>query len=121
MNVFTGSGRLINHATIRTGKPHGVEFVLEAKHGFDCKACKTLVEAIPCVLMDPSDRLQGMLTGQGKGLVVEFQGRLTTSRISRKGETHNRTEILVDKTSFNIITRHNTPEEREVAAKRRAI
>jgi len=107
MNIFIGSGTLIENAVIRTGQPHSVEFVIAAKHGFNGKTREERTEFVPCVILNPSDKLQALLTGQGKGLFVEFKGRVAASRTEEETPAPNTARVIVNKSSFTIVTRRS--------------
>lgn len=106
MNKFIGSGRLTKHAIVNGGNRKALKFTLAAKYGYDSKNKKELVEFVPCVLFTPPDDKLGIfLVAQGKGVFVEFEGRVHTSRFESNGETKYSTEVVVDKRTFNIITK----------------
>ena len=45
------------------------------------------------------------LVAEGKGVFVEFEGRVHTSKFEADGETKYSTEVVVDKRSVNIVTK----------------
>jgi len=106
MNKFVGSGRLTRGARVRGENRKALRFTVATKYGYDTKERKERVEFVPCVLFTPPDDKLGIfLVAEGKGVFVEFEGRVHTSRYDKDGETKYCTEIVVDKRTLNIITR----------------
>ena len=107
MNTFTGSGRLLKNANLNGNENKALNFTIAAKYGYNKDEEKDRVEFIPCVLFKPSERLAEFLTEDGKGTLVEFQGRINTSRYEVKGETKYSTQVVINKCSFNILSTTN--------------
>ena len=106
MNKVIVSGRLTKSPKVNGDKRKALKFTVAAKHGYDSNEEKDLVEFIPCVLfLAANDKLGIFLVGQGKGVFVEFEGRIHTSKYEKNGETKYNTEVVADKHTFNIITR----------------
>lgn len=105
MNTFNGSGRLVRNAVIHGTEKKALKFTLAAKYGYDREAQKDRVEFLPCVIFSPSDALTETLVSEGKGVFVEFQGRVATSKFESDGDTRYSTEVVVNTPTFNIITR----------------
>jgi len=96
MNSFIGSGRLVRDAVVNgNGKV--------AQYGYDVKAEKQRIEYVPCVMFNPGEKLTELLATQGKGMMVEFQGRVSTSKFEAKGEVQYRTEVVVTLSTFFIL------------------
>jgi len=111
MNRAIISGRLVRNAHVNGGKSKNkaVKFTLAAKHGFDAKEEKERIEYVPCVLfVQAKDKLGKFLAAEGKGTFVEIEGRVASSQFEKDGETKYTTEVVVDKRSFNIITKPQT-------------
>jgi len=106
MNIFTGSGRLVKNATAYGNGTPVLKFTIAAKHGYDPKEGKDRVEFIPCVIFKPSDNLGMFLTDEGKGTLVEFQGRISISRYEVDGEKKYSTQVVINKSSFNILSKN---------------
>ena len=105
MNVFIGSGRLVKDAIVHGAENKALKFTIAAKYGYDKEAQKERVEFLPCVIFNPSEALEEHLVKKGKGLFVEFQGRVATSKFESDGATKYSTEVVVSTASFNIVTR----------------
>jgi single-stranded DNA-binding protein len=114
MNRFIGSGRLTKNAIVNGGDRKALKFTIAAKYGYDSKEEKERVEFVPCVLFTPpNDKLGIFLAAQGKGVFVEFEGRVHTSKFEKDGETKYSTEVVVDNRTLNIITRQDSAESHE--------
>ncbi len=105
MNVFIGSGRLVKDAIVHGAENKALKFTIAAKYGYDKTAKLERVEFLPCVIFNPSEALEEHLVKKGKGLFVEFQGRVATSKFESDGATKYSTEVVVNTASFNIVTR----------------
>lgn len=106
MNIVICSGRLTKNALVNGGNRKALKFTVASKYGYDSKNEKELVEFVPCVLFTPpNDKLGIFLVAEGKGVFVEFEGRVHTSSFDKNGETKYATEVVVDKHTFNIVTR----------------
>jgi len=81
-----------------------LRFTIAAKYGYDTEKKKDRVEFISCILFKPSSALAELLTMQGKGTFVEFEGRISNSKYEKDGETKYSTDVIVNKSTFNIIT-----------------
>lgn len=109
MNKCIISGRLTKNAVVNGGDKKALTFTLASKYGYDTKANEgkgaDRVEFVPCVLFtEPNDKLGIFLAGEGKGIFVEFEGRFSTSKYEKDGETKYNSEVIIDKRTFNIIT-----------------
>ena len=102
MNSFIGSGRLVRDAVVN-GNGKVLKFTIAAQYGYDAKAEKQRIEYVPCVMFNPGEKLTELLATQGKGMMVEFQGRVSTSKFEAKGEVQYRTEVVVSLASFCIL------------------
>lgn len=105
MNAFIGSGRLVRNAIVHGTEKKVLKFTIAAKYGYNRDAEKERVEFLPCVIFNPSEAMEELLTKEGKGVFVEFQGRVATSTFEADGETKYSTEVVVNTASFNIVTR----------------
>ena len=110
MNKFIGSGRIVKNAIVNGQEKKALKFIMLAKHGYDPKEKKDLMELVPCVMFNPSEKQQEFLTGQGKGMHVEFEGRVATSEFEREGQPEFSTEVVIDKRTFNIVMSRSTAE-----------
>ena len=106
MNTCIISGRLTRNAIVNGAERKALKFTVAAKYGYDKENEKDRVEFVPCVLFTPpNDKLGIFLAGEGKGVFVEFEGRVCTSQFEKDGETKYSTEVIVDKRTFNIVTK----------------
>ena len=106
MNKFIGSGRLTKNAIVNGNMRKALRFTIASKYGYDSKQSKDRIEFVPCVLFTPpNDKLGIFLVAEGKGVFVEFEGRVHTSHFEKNGDTKYITEVVVDKHTLNIITR----------------
>ena len=99
MNVFIGSGKLVRNAVVNGTASKAMKFTIAA----GCNSEKTKVEFVPCVLFNPPKELEILLTQKGKGIPVEIQGRVSTSKFEVKGEVKYSTQVIVDKGNLNIV------------------
>ena len=105
MNVFIGTGRLTRNAVVNGEERRVMTFTIAAKYGYDTEAEEDRVEFISCVMFNPPEKLQEYLAREGKGVLVEFRGRVANSSYEKDGETKYSTEIVVSNRSFNILTK----------------
>jgi len=105
MNAFIGSGRLVRNAIVHGTEKKVLKFTIAAKYGYNRDAEKERVEFLPCVIFKPSEAMEMLLAKEGKGVFVEFQGRVATSTFEADGETKYSTEVVVNTASFNIVAR----------------
>jgi len=108
MNTFVGSGRLTRNAVINGTDTKAMKFTIAARYGYDQEKKEDRVEFVPCVLFNPSEKLQSLLTEEGKGMRIELQGRVATSKFEADGETRFSTEVVVDKRSLKIVSTKDT-------------
>ena len=105
MNVFNGAGRLTANAVVNGKDRKALKFSIAARYGYNKKDEKELVEFVPCVMFEPSENQEKFLTEEGKGVFVEFQGRVSTSKYEVDGQTKYSTQVVLDKRSFHIVTK----------------
>ena len=104
MNCFIGSGRLTRSAVVQGNEDNkALKFTIASKYGYDKENNKDRVAFVPCVIFRPTDNLVNLLTENGKGMFVELQGRVSTSRFEVNGEVKYSTEVIVNKRNFNIV------------------
>jgi len=68
MNATLISGRLTRNAVVNGDEHKALAFTVAAPYGYYRKENRQLVDFVPCVLFDPSDALERLLTTEGKGL-----------------------------------------------------
>lgn len=95
MNNCTLSGRLTSHATARGTDPRVLSFVLEVRPVGNDAERKERVAFLPCVVFNPASEIEEALTTAGKGMSVEFEGRLSSSSYEFRGETRHTCEVVV--------------------------
>ena len=104
MNKAIISGRLVKDAIVNGDQRKALRFTIASKYGYDSKQEKERIEFVPCVLFTPpNDKLGIFLVAEGKGVFVEFEGRVHTSHYEADGETKYSTEVVVDKRTLNIV------------------
>ena len=97
MNKVICSGRLTDNAFANGERKEALKFRIAAKYGYDTKENKERIEFVPCVLFSaPEDKLSSFLVKEGKGVFVEFEGRVASSTFEKDGETKYSTEVIVD-------------------------
>ena len=84
MNAFVGSGREVRNAVVRSDKVKLIKFTIVAKYGYDREKKRDRVSFIPCVLFNPTEALENLLAREGKGVFVEFEGRVSTVNCKAK-------------------------------------
>ena len=93
MNICVISGELVNNAVVRGKDKKVLVFTVATKNqNGDSEAS---VSHVPCIVFNPADELQQLLTTRGKGLSVELQGRVNISRFDPKAEPHAAGEVVV--------------------------
>lgn len=105
MNEASITGRLTANAVVNGTDRKALKFSIAARYGYSKKDEKELVEFVPCVMFEPSENQEKFLTQEGKGVYVELQGRVSTSRYEVEGQTKYSTQVVVDKRSFHIVTK----------------
>ena len=102
MNNFTGSGRLVRNAVANKDRK-GLKFTIAAQFGYDAGARARLVEYVPCVMFNPGENISKLLQTEGKGMLIEFQGHIQTSKFEIEGVLQYRTEAVVTNKTFSIL------------------
>ena len=102
MNVVVLSGFLAREAVVN-GEGKVLRFTVAAKHGYNVKEEKDLIEFVPCTLFNPSEAIANLFTKEWKGLSLELKGRVSTSRYEKEGQTVYSTQVVVEKNSINLL------------------
>jgi single-stranded DNA-binding protein len=102
MNIFVGSGRLTRNAVVNGTENKAMKFTIAAGCGYKDRAEKEKVEFVHCVLFNPPEDLEAFLVEEGKGVFVEIQGRVSTSRFEVDGEVKYSTQVVVGRGKLNI-------------------
>ena len=97
MNNFNGSGRLTRNAVLKGDEKKVLLFTVAANNDFSKR-----VDFIPCTLFNVDDDIARLLTEKGKGLEVEFQGYVATSRVQQNGTVKYFTRVIVAPESLAI-------------------
>lgn len=101
MNICVISGELVNNALVRGNERRVLVFTIATKNGSgDAEAG---ISHVPCVVFNPSDELQQLLTTRGRGLVVELQGRVNASRFDASVEPRANAEVVVYSKSLKVL------------------
>jgi hypothetical protein len=93
MNVCVISGELESNAIVRGKEKKVLVFIVATKAANG--DAEVSVSHVPCVVFNPSEDLQQLLTTQGKGKRVEFQGRVQSSRFDAGSEPRSNAEVVV--------------------------
>ena len=103
MNTYIGSGRLVRNGVLAGDEKKALNFTIAARYGYDAENEKERVAYVPCVIFNPSENLAKLFVEKGKGIFVEFQGRIASSSFESKGATKYVTEIVVDPRTLKLI------------------
>lgn len=95
MNNFTGSGRLTRNAVLK-GKV--LLFTIAASNDLSKK-----VDFVPCTLFNAEEEVAKLLTEKGKGLEVELQGYVSTSKVQQNGTVKYFTRVIVNQDSLAVL------------------
>lgn len=95
MNNCNLSGRLFRNGIVRGSDPKVLSFVLETRQTSNDGDRKERIALVPCVIFNPTADVERTLTEESKGLIVELEGRLTSSSYDVKGETRYNCEVIV--------------------------
>ena len=71
---------------------------------YDVKIKKERTEFVPCVYFNPAEKLQALLSSEGKGKLVELQGNVVTSSFDKNGTRIWATEVRVNPSSFQLLS-----------------
>ena len=104
MNKFTGSGTLPRNAVIIGSEKKVLRFTLATHLGRNKKTKRELWAYVPCVVFNPAESTTRLLTENTKGVVIELEGRVNTSKFEAQGVTKYSTEVVVDQGSLRILT-----------------
>ena len=104
MNTCIVTGRLTRNAVLNGQDNKALQFTVAAKHGYNSEKEEEMIEYVPCVLFNPSDRLTELLTQNGKGVFVEFEGRVASSRYEKEGTMVYKTKVVVINRSFSFVS-----------------
>ena len=115
MNKFVGSGTLPRNAVIIGSEKKVLRFTLATHLGHNKKTDKELWAYVPCVVFNPAEDTKRLLTENTKGVVIELEGRVNTSKFESKGVTKYSTEVVVDERSVHVVViqtaSEDTPQE----------
>ena len=81
-----------------------MKFTIAAPSGYDAKNKKERTEFTPCVYFNPSEKLQDLMTSEGKGKLVEVQGNIITSSYEKDGNRIWATEVRVNPSGFQFLS-----------------
>lgn len=98
MNNFTGSGKLARNAVVKGDGNKVLLFTVAASNEFSKR-----VDFIPCTLFNPNEEVVDLLTARGKGLEVEFQGYVSTSKVQQNGSVKYFTRVVVHADSLTVL------------------
>jgi single-stranded DNA-binding protein len=102
MNNCNLSGQLVRNATVRGSQPRVLAFILETRLNSTDSERKEKTALIPCIIFNAAADVEEALTTGGKGMSVEFEGRLSSSSYDFKGETRHTCEVIVRSWTLTI-------------------
>lgn len=104
MNIVSITGRLARNVLVNgSGDKRAMKFTVAAPSGYDVKKKAERTEFVPCVYFNPAEKLQALLSAEGKGKLVELQGNVVTSSFEKNGTTVWATEVRVNPSSFQLL------------------
>lgn len=103
MNKVIISGRIIDNAKVNGESRNVVKFKVLARSGWNKKENCPHMDFVPCVLFNPTQKLASLLEEKGKGLHIEFEGRVCRSMYKVKDEKRFSTEVIVYSQSLTFI------------------
>jgi hypothetical protein len=96
MNICVISGEIQNNAMVRGQKTKALVFTVATKQSVNGEAeGDALVSHVPCVIFNPTAETEQLLTTEGKGLKVEFQGRVNASRYDAREEPRSNADVVI--------------------------
>lgn len=98
MNNFNCSGRLTRNAVVKGNDKKVLLFTIAASNEF-----RKGVDFVPCTLFNPDEEVANLLSEKGKGLEVELQGYVTTSRVQQNGTVRYFTRVIVNPDSLTVL------------------
>lgn len=98
MNNFNGSGKLTRNAVVKGDEKKVLLFTIAASNEFSKR-----VDFIPCTLFNADEELIKLLTERGKGLEVEFEGYVSTSRVQQNGTVKYFTRVIVNPETLTVL------------------
>ena len=104
MNIVSITGRLARNAHLNgSGDKRAMKFTIAANSGFDARRKTVRVQFVPCVYFNPAEKLQTLLSSEGKGKLVEVQGNVVTSSFEKNGTKVWATEVRVTPSGFQFL------------------
>lgn len=103
MNKFVGSGTLPRNGVVIGSGKKVLRFTLATHLSQNKKTKRDLWAFVPCVVFNPSEVAKRLLTENSKGVVIELEGRVNTSKFESQGATKYSTEVVVDERSIHPI------------------
>ncbi|MBI2124480.1 single-stranded DNA-binding protein [Candidatus Pacearchaeota archaeon] len=98
MNYFNCSGKLARNAVIKGNEKKVLLFTVAAPNDGSKR-----VDFIPCILFKPNEEVIELLASKGKGLEVEFQGYVSTSKVEQNGSVRYFTRVVVHSDSLTVL------------------
>ncbi len=100
MNVCVITGQLANNAIVRGKDRKVLVFTVITKT--PNVEPENSVSHVPCVVFNPTEELQRVLTMRGKGVAIELQGRVNASRFDPDAEPRSNAEVVVYNKSIKL-------------------
>ncbi|OVE79379.1 hypothetical protein BVY01_02765 [bacterium I07] len=117
MNIVSITGKLVRNAILNgSGEKRAMKFTVAAPCRFYPKTKKEIVGFTPCVLFNPNDQLQTVMTSDGQGKLVALNGNVMTSSYNNKeGKKVWATEVRVDPRGFQLLSEGTTESNEAIA------
>ena len=116
MNIVSITGRLARNAHINgSGDKRAMKFTIAANSGYDAKKKEKRTEFVPCVYFNPAEKLQALLSSQGKGKLVALQGNVVTSSFEKNGTRIWATEVRVNPSAFQLLPSGKVNNEKQIS------
>ena len=99
MNVCVVSGELHQNAIVRGKKTKALVFTVVTRQlnatGTSEGEPDVIVSYVPCVIFNPPAEIEHTLTTEGKGMHIELQGRINSSRFDADVEPRSNADVVV--------------------------
>ena len=103
MITCQGTGTLVRNAVVNGTQDKALVFTMMATYGEHPETKKEFVAYVPCVIFNPAEALQELLTSNGKGLHIEFDGGIVKqTSYEAQGERKFKTEVHIPRGKLRI-------------------
>ena len=104
MNVCVVSGELHQNAIVRGKKTKALVFTVVTKQGNGNGEGEDegIISYVPCVVFNAPSEVEQLLSTEGKGMHIELQGRVNSSRFEVNDEPRSNAEVVVYTKSIKL-------------------